>query len=558
MPSTPAQPRLQSLLEITHLLLRAVDPDEVLHGILTAALRLFDVEGCSLALRDPLAQELVFVAMAGPAQVNTLRIPVGQGIAGWVLQSGHGVICNDVTQDQRFFSDVDQQTGYTTRSLLCAPLQHQTQRLGVIEALNTTRPTGFDDEDLALLTAFGELAGTAISRTQAFARLQQVGEAFEEVVHERYRLVHGPSPAMQEVLRLAHTVAARPTTILLLGESGTGKEVLARALHQWSPRAAQPFVAVNCVALTPELLASELFGHEKGAFTGATGLKQGKFELAHGGTLFLDEIGDLAPDLQVKLLRVLQDKEFQRVGGTRELRVNVRLIAATNRNLQQAIQSGAFRSDLYYRLNVVTLTLPSLRERPEDIPMLARHFLARYSRDVNRPGLGITPAALEALQAYPWPGNVRELQNAMERAVVLASGSCLTPADFLPEIRQGHRASAAAWRSGPRHNWPVSHAAPAVDMPSSEQCLLPPMATQIQQTLVQTGGNVARTARLLGVSRDTVRYHIQRYGLVRPPRTAPPTLGPANDTREVGLTPTSGCCARKAGAVSGRERARRA
>src|SRR5215475_2906014 len=439
MPCASAQQRLQSLLDVLHLVMRADDPDEVLTAILTAARRLFEAEGCSLALLDPATHELAFVTMVGPAQVDAFRLPLGQGIAGWVAQTGHGVVCNDVTQDARFFRGVDQQTGYTTRSLLCAPLQQYDGLLGVIEVLNTTRSGGFDAEDLALLTAFGGVAGTALTRSQTFARVCNVGAAFAGVVHARYHLVPGTSAAMQEPLRLARTVAAAPTTVLLLGESGTGKEVLARAIHQWSPRAAHPFVAVNCVTLTPELLASELFGHEKGAFTGAIAQQKGKFELAHGGTVFLDEIGDLAPDLQVKLLRVLQDKEFQRVGGTKDLQVDVRLIAATNRDLHQAMQRGTFRADLYYRLNVVSLTLPPLRERPEDIPALVHHFLAHYSREVNRPGLTITPAALTLLQAYPWPGNVRELQNAVERAVVVAPSPVLTGADFPPAISQASR-----------------------------------------------------------------------------------------------------------------------
>jgi Nif-specific regulatory protein len=500
-----------------HLVMRADDPDEVLTTILTAARRLFEAEGCSLALIDPTTHELAFVTMVGPAQVDAFRLPLGQGIAGWVAQTGHGVVCNDVTQDARFFRGVDQQTGYTTRSLLCAPLQQYDSLLGVIEVLNTTRPAGFDTEDLALLTAFGGVASTALTRSQTFARVCNVGAAFAEVVHARYHLVPGTSTAMQEPLRLARTVAATPTTVLLLGESGTGKEVLARAIHQWSPRAAHPFVAVNCVTLTPELLASDLFGHEKGAFTGAIAQKKGKFELAHGGTLFLDEIGDLAPDLQAKLLRVLQDKEVQRVGGTKDLPVDVRLIAATNRDLHQAMQRGVFREDLYYRLNVVSLTLPPLRDRPEDIPPLVQHFLAYYSREVNRPGLTITPAALDLLQAYPWPGNVRELQNAIERAVVVAPSPVLTGADFPPAISQSSRPPAGAGLPSLRHDDRMRRDADVSGQRAwGAADSLPPGAAQIQQALLQTGGNVARAARLLGVSRDTVRYRMQQYGLARP------------------------------------------
>ena len=430
------QQRLQSLTEISELLMSAVEPERVVEVILEAALQLFEAEGCSLALLDDVRQQLAYVIMAGPAQVEEFRVALGQGIGGWVAQTGEGVVCNDVAQDPRFFRGVDRQTGFTTRSILCAPLKQHDQIIGVIQALNTVSPEGFSAEDLQFLTALGGLAGMALVRTQAFARVRNAGAALQEVIQERYRLVSSNAPAMQEALRIARTVAATNTTVLLLGESGTGKEVVARAIHQWSPRAEHPFIAINCVALTPDLLASELFGHEKGAFTGATAQKKGKFELADGGTLFLDEIGELAPELQAKLLRVLQDKEFQRVGGVRDIRVDVRILAATNRDLHQAMQRGTFREDLYYRLNVVALTLPALHERRADIPALVHHFITHYSREVNRPGLSITQEAVDMLQAYRWPGNVRELQNAIERAMVLSSGPYITPADFPAEIRQ--------------------------------------------------------------------------------------------------------------------------
>ena len=488
-PLAQIQKRLQSLIEINQLLMSAVEPEGVLVVILEAATRLFEVEGCSLALRDDTAQQLAFVAMAGAAQVEEFRVGLGQGIAGWVAQTGQGVVCNDVAHDARFFGGIDRQTGFTTRSILCAPLKQRDQIIGVIEALNTTRPEGFTAEDLQLLMAFGGLAGTALSRTQTFARVRNAGAALQEVVQERYRLVSGSAPAMQEALRIAQTVAATNTTVLLLGESGTGKEVVARAIHQWSPRAEHPFVAINCVALMPELLASELFGHEKGAFTGATAQKKGKFELADGGTLFLDEIGELAPELQTKLLRVLQDKEFQRVGGVKDIRVNVRILAATNRDLRQAMQRGAFREDLYYRLNVVALPLPPLRDRREDVSTLARHFIAHYGREVNRPGLGLTQAAMDLLQAYHWPGNVRELQNAIERAVVLSPGPDITPADFPAEIRQATRTPGS-----------VSCEAQDVDATLSlTEAIEAFKRARIRQALELPGGNQSQATKLLGL-----------------------------------------------------------
>jgi transcriptional regulator with PAS, ATPase and Fis domain len=242
----------------------------------------------------------------------------------------------------------------------------------------------------------------------------------------RRRLITGGSEAMKRIVAAAQKAASSKATVLLLGESGTGKELFARSIHEWSERRLKPFVAINCAGLAKELLESELFGHEKGAFTGAHQLKKGKLELAHGGTVFLDEIGDLALELQTKLLRVLQEREFERVGGTAPISVDLRVIAATNRNLEAAVKSGAFREELYHRLDVIALTLPPLRERKEDIPALANHFLERFSLEAKKQFSVIADDAREKLIAYNWPGNIRELANVIERAVVLGDGPQLT------------------------------------------------------------------------------------------------------------------------------------
>lgn len=497
------QQRLESLIELNRLLISTIEPDEVLTVVLEAALQLFAAQGCSLALLDDAEQELAFFAMAGPAKVEEFRVALGQGIAGWVAQTGQGVVSNDVSQDPRFFGGIDQQTGYTTRSILCAPLMRRDQIIGVIEALNTTKLEGFSSEDLQLLTTFGGLAGMAISRTQAFARTRNASAAFQEVVQGRYRLVSGSSTAMQGVLQTARTVADTNTTVLLLGESGSGKEVVARAIHQWSPRAEHPFVAINCVALTPDLLASELFGHEKGAFTGATTQKKGKFELADGGTLFLDEIGELAPDLQTKLLRVLQDKEFQRVGGVKDIRANVRILAATNSDLHQAMHSGAFREDLYYRLNVVAITLPPLRDRREDIPGLIQYFIEHYCREVSRPSMSFAQSAMDLLQSYHWPGNVRELQNVIERAIVLSPGPELTEADLPAEIRQTNRVldQPGSYLQGIDASLPLTEAVDAFKR------------ARVRQALEAAHGNQRQAARLLGLQPSNLSRLMHTLGL---------------------------------------------
>ena len=257
--------------------------------------------------------------------------------------------------------------------------------------------------------------------------LQRHVAVLREEVESRYSTIVADTPAMASLIELTKRAADSDATVLLLGESGTGKELFARSIHQWSPRVERPFVVINCVALTETLLENELFGHEKGAFTGATTQQKGKVEMADDGTLFLDEIGDMAPDLQAKLLRLLQDREFHRVGGTRLVRVNIRVIAATNRDLSKAVKEGAFREDLFHRLNVISVSIPPLRERPEEIPRLAEVFLQRYTKEMGKPGMHLTLAALRTMRTYPWPGNVRELENAVARAVVLGTGREIGP-----------------------------------------------------------------------------------------------------------------------------------
>ncbi len=281
-------------------------------------------------------------------------------------------------------------------------------------------PKPFDPDHLALI----------VHKALEREKLKRGVEALSQEIGERYRLIAGKSAKMNQAIDFAKKASASKSTVLLLGESGTGKELFARAIHNWSERKAEPFVAINCVALSKELLESELFGHEKGAFTGALQMKKGKMELAHGGTVFLDEVGDITPELQTKLLRFLQEREFERVGGTRTIHVDVRIIGATNRDLDKAVREGAFREDLYHRLNVVPITLPPLRERKEDIPALAHYFMQRFSLETKKKFTEITEEAREKLLTYGWPGNVRELANVIERAVVLGHGPKITPYDL--------------------------------------------------------------------------------------------------------------------------------
>jgi two-component system, NtrC family, response regulator AtoC len=313
-------------------------------------------------------------------------------------------------------------------------------------------------------------------------RLKRELELLAEEVDDRHRMILGQSLSITQAVEKAKKAAASRSTVLLLGESGTGKEIFARAIHNWSDRKDKPFVAINCVGLSKELLESELFGHEKGAFTGALQLKKGKMELADGGTVFLDEVGDISTELQTKLLRFLQEREFERIGGTKPISVNVRIIAATNRDLNNAVREGKFREDLYYRLNVVLLMLPALREREEDIPGLANYFLKRSALETKKNFTGIAQEALKKLLVYPWPGNVRELANVIESAVVLGQGPELTLHDLPPKVVAPEP---KAIKDGFSYHG-------AIDDYRREL---------IEKTLAQTQGNRAAAAKILGLQR---------------------------------------------------------
>jgi DNA-binding NtrC family response regulator len=333
-----------------------------------------------------------------------------------------------------------------------------------------TKP--FDPDHIALIVR------KALERQKLKAEV----EILSEQVGSRYQLVAGQSPNMRQAVDAARTAANSRSTILILGESGTGKEIFARSIHAWSDRAEEPFVAINCVGLSRDLLESELFGHEKGAFTGAHQLKKGKMELADGGTVFLDEIGDISQELQTKLLRFLQEREFERLGGIKSIRVDVRIVAATNRDLEKAVKDGRFREDLYHRLNVIPITLPPLRERKADIPILANHFVKRSSVETKKRFTGIRAEALEQLMGYDWPGNVRELANAIERAVVLGPGPEIGPADLPARITTAVTAQSLEGLSYKK----------AIDAYRTDLIL---------KTLERTQGNRAAAAKALGLHR---------------------------------------------------------
>jgi DNA-binding NtrC family response regulator len=338
-------------------------------------------------------------------------------------------------------------------------------------------------------------------RTHETARRSARGE------HGRPALV-GESPVMQEVLRIIDKVADTPSTVLITGESGTGKELVATALHEGSSRHDKPFIRINCAAIPKDLMESELFGYERGAFTGAVTSKPGRFELADGGTLFLDEIGEIPVEMQVKLLRALQESEFERVGGIKTTRVDVRLIAATNRDLEVETESGRFRKDLYYRLAVVPIALPPLRERPTDIPTLVRHFIDKYNRRLNKRIEGMTDEALAEMQAYPWPGNIRELENLIERTLLFADGPLIGAADLAQPLRSGTLVPPPAGAT----------ALPAAAGETGLKDIVRQRAAELEKVMItraleETGGNVTRAAKLLQISRKSLQTKMKEFAL---------------------------------------------
>jgi DNA-binding NtrC family response regulator len=383
----------------------------------------------------------------------------------------------------------------------------------VLEALNSglvyryVQKPWNRDEMKVLLRQCQDVYRLREENRQLVSRLRDMNRYLEEKLdwHFRHGEIVGSSPVFQRVLETVRQVAPAGSSVLITGESGTGKELVARAIHKLSPRRDKPFVSVNLAALSAGLIESELFGHERGAFTGATAPRSGRFELAHGGTLFLDEIGDLPPELQVKLLRVLQQQEFERVGSSKSIRVDVRIVAATHRNLPAEIAAGRFREDLFYRINVFPLALPPLRERKEDLPELAGHFVERFAERVGRHLRGITSEAVMRLMEYDWPGNIRELENVIERAMIVARGEWVDAVDLGLPVVSGKALSlkAESAESGPDQG---SRGLP---------CMLEELERgQLRAALERNGGSVSRTAREVGMNRTTLIYRLKKHGLV--------------------------------------------
>ncbi len=486
--------RLRSILKISRTLSTVKETEPLLELIAREAVRLLDCDRASIFLWDREHQEVIACPALG-VEGNSLRLPDKTGIVGEVIHTAKTLRIDDAYQDSRFSKKVDLASGYKTRNLLCTPLfDGEHKLLGAFEVINKNSGA-FADVDEATLQDLAIQVGVALHNTRERESLLRSHRQLTEQVTKGVSLI-GESPAMQAMRSTISRLAATDLPVLILGESGTGKEVVAQSLHYQGPRADRPFIAINCAALTETLLESELFGHEKGAFTDAREMHRGKFELAEGGTIFLDEIGDMSPGGQAKLLRVLEQKVITRVGGSQSIPINARVIAATNARLAEAVRAKKFREDLYFRLNVVTLELPPLRDRPDDVLPLAEHFLGGFAVQARRPKLQLSANARKRMQTHTWPGNVRELRNLMERVAFLAPGDNVEADDL-------------AFILSPEQNRMQE---PSLDVGLGEATIVF-QQDFIRRAIKRVRNNMSEAARLLGLHRSNLYRKMRQLGM---------------------------------------------
>jgi transcriptional regulator with GAF, ATPase, and Fis domain len=497
LPTTARLARaLNALLQVSWAIHALRRPKELQDRLLSLILDFIPAERGAIFLVDSNPEGLSSTCTHRQmSDAQPLRI--SRTVTHHVLKEGVAVLCNHVKGTS---FDTSTMLASHVTSFLCVPIKLFNQVIGCIY-LDATRPeTRFDEDQLQLVTAIAAIFAIAFDNARRMESLRAENQRLNAEIDIEHNMV-GTSPTMRRVYEFVARVAPADSTVLIQGESGTGKELVARALHRNSLRAEGPFVAINCAAIAETLLESELFGHEKGAFTGATAQKKGKLEVADGGTVFLDEVSELAPALQAKLLRVLQEREFERLGGTRPIKLDVRLIAATNKQLKEVVKAGAFREDLFYRLNVVTLTIPALREHREDIPALANYFVNLHARKAKRRPKAVSLAAQARLMNYDWPGNIRELENAIEHALVLGCGEEILPED-LPEA--------------------VLDKEPLAELGSSRYhaAVIALKKQLILKALQESGGNYTEAARLLGVHPNYLHRLIRNLNLKAPIKTA--------------------------------------
>jgi len=496
---------ITALYEISKLLGSSLNLKSNLRGVMRVLSEYLDMKRGTVALRSNSEVSMVAAHGMTEEEIKKGRYRLGGGIIGKVAKLGSPIVIPNVGDEPLFLNKTGARKMIRKENIafLCVPIKFKDEVLGVlsVDRLFGSKVISFE-EDLRLLKIIASLIAQTV---KLHMEIEKEREAFLEEKENlrqqlkgKYRLenIIGQSDRMQEVFGAVHSVATSKANVLLRGESGTGKELVAKAIHYMSPRAKMPFIKFSCASIPEGLLESELFGHEKGAFTGAMAMRKGRFELADRGTIFLDEIGDLPLALQPKILRVLQEKEFERVGGEKTTKVDVRLIAATSRNLEALVSEGKFREDLYYRLNVVPVFLPSLREKIEDLPLLVEYFLKKYNEE-NHKSVPITSDTLNVLVSYDWPGNVRELENTIERLVVMSRQKVITPSDLPFNIRD--------------YTLRAKYASQIKDaLPSTIEDI---EKTKILDAIKRTGGIQAKAARLLGITPRQIGYKIKKYNI---------------------------------------------
>ena len=524
-----SEERQRVLLDVNNAIVTCLDRDSLFGAIATTLGRVIPCDRCALVVHDS-GRDVFRVLGVQESVPLSEGIPLGTewprrgSRAGWVFDHKEPLVTDDMREPPSFMEHAFL-LKQGLRSALSVPLTVKGRILGTLN-VGSVMPGRYADAEVSLLAAIGEQVALALENLLAYeeiaalkARLEEENQYLQEEVRSEAAFgdVVGESPAIRDILASVRMVAATDSTVLVTGETGTGKELIVRAIHSMSRRKDKILVKVNCAALPAGVIESELFGHEKGAFTGALQRKPGRFELADGGTLFLDEVGDLPVDLQPKLLRVLQEGEFERVGGTRTLKVNVRLVAATHRDLPRAVGEDRFRADLYYRLNVFPIAVPPLRERRQDIPRLVRHFAMLYAAKMGKPVGPPAPDVLERLTAYAWPGNVRELQNVIERAVILSPpgrfvlGDFATPAALHAMHAPGFEGTAHAMPA----TIPTATPTPTGSAPTLEDVERRHIVSVLEKTGWRVSGDHG-AARILGLKRTTLEARIRKLGIQRP------------------------------------------
>ena len=486
---------LHDILEASAIINSKLELNYVLKHVIFHASRLTNSVATSIILICDSTDDLIIRFATGPVSdlITSMKFPKIKGIAGLCIKTGQIIVVHDVKKNSYYFAEIDKLTGFETKNILCVPLCIKGKTIGCVELLNKCDDISFNNDDIATATIMSNLAAVSITNAKSYEKLQKTNFALKSQLPSADMII-GKNKYVSKIFKSIDKLRNTKSTILIFGESGTGKSVLARAIHAQSNRREYPFITVNCSVFSPTLLESELFGHEKGSFTGADRLKIGRFELANGGTVFLDEIGEIDKSIQTKLLRILQEKTFERVGGTETLQINVCIISATNADLELAVERNLFRRDLYYRLKVIVFQLPPLRERKEDMPTFIKFFLEKYSNEFKKPIRKFDNESMKALLRYNYPGNIRELENIVERSVVMAEGKVININDLPDEVR---------YKNNYRNKIATS-LEKVLSINDMEKDV-------IYKTLDQCSWNQSMTARMLGISRDRLRYRLKKY-----------------------------------------------